>query len=467
MSEPAFLRALLDDVAVVLVVTLVRATWWRNAQNRSSKRHASPVRGLRLVVTTDDYEEALRFYRDTLGLVEQFRQETDEGRVAILDAGLATLEIGDPGNAGLVDHLEVGRRVAGHLRVALEVTDATTATDAAVGAGARLVAPPVRTPWGSVNARLEAPAGLHLTLYTNDSSGSARPLAGGTVGLAEPDPAWGELGRRLAGQARGALGPVARLVAHAGSTAVPGLAAKPVVDLVLAVDDPTDEQGYLPALEALGYTLALREPEWHEHRLLRRHDPAVNLHVFALGSPEVERMLAFRDQLRSDPRDRVLYETTKRELAAREWRVVQDYADAKSAVVREILGRALARLPVPHDTVVLVPEPSGGAAADFAGSLAGLLGLPLLRVATAREVLTATLPAGPPVGPPDDALAAAAAAVVLALAASSAGAVLAGPWAAAADVEAATLPGLVVAADPTRPVAAEARRVRQLSTWQS
>jgi GrpB-like predicted nucleotidyltransferase (UPF0157 family) len=139
-----------------------------------------------------------------------------------------------------------------------------------------------------------------------------------------------------------ALGPRAVQVEHVGSTSVPGLAAKPVIDIVLVVADSADEAGYLPDLETAGYVLQFREPDWHEHRFLRDHDPDVQVHVFSVGSPEVERMLLFRDRLRAVPEERELYQRTKRELAARRWDYVQDYADAKSTVVEEIISRALA-----------------------------------------------------------------------------------------------------------------------------
>ena len=163
-----------------------------------------------------------------------------------------------------------------------------------------------------------------------------------TVTLVEYDEAWPALYEREAERIRAALGDLALLLEHAGSTSVPGLAAKPRIDVVLAVADSADEDAYVPALEAAGYAFWLREPEWHEHRLFKDTDPDVNVHVFSLGSEEIDRMLRFRDHLRADAADRELYERTKRELAAREWRVVQDYADAKTEVVEDILGRARA-----------------------------------------------------------------------------------------------------------------------------
>jgi GrpB-like predicted nucleotidyltransferase (UPF0157 family) len=139
---------------------------------------------------------------------------------------------------------------------------------------------------------------------------------------------------------REALGEGAREVVHVGSTSVPGLGAKPIVDVNLLVDDPSDEQSYVPALEAADFTFRLREPEWFEHRLLRGTQPRTNLHVFPVGCPESDRMVRFRDWLRQKPDDRALYERTKRRLASKSWRTVQDYADAKTDVVEEIMRRA-------------------------------------------------------------------------------------------------------------------------------
>jgi GrpB-like predicted nucleotidyltransferase (UPF0157 family) len=164
---------------------------------------------------------------------------------------------------------------------------------------------------------------------------------GGDVVLVEYDGAWPARYRQHEQRIRAALGDRAVEVHHAGSTSVPGLAAKDVIDVVLVVPDPTDEAAYAPALEEAGYVLHLREPEWHEHRLFKERSPRVNLHVFGPGCEEVWRMLAFRDHLRSVETDRELYERTKRDLATREWGRVQDYADAKTAVVTDIMTRAL------------------------------------------------------------------------------------------------------------------------------
>ncbi|HEY2958376.1 MAG TPA: VOC family protein [Actinomycetota bacterium] len=131
-------------------------------------RGGAGVAQLRLAVTAEDYERALRFYRDVLGMpqVGTFTSPDGGGRVTILDAGRATLELADPRYAAYIDEVEVGRRVAGPVRVALEVADAAVATGAAQDAGARVLAPPTTTPWNSSNARLDAPAGLQLTLFT-------------------------------------------------------------------------------------------------------------------------------------------------------------------------------------------------------------------------------------------------------------------------------------------------------------
>jgi GrpB-like predicted nucleotidyltransferase (UPF0157 family) len=164
-----------------------------------------------------------------------------------------------------------------------------------------------------------------------------------TIHLAEYDPEWPVLFEREATRIRAVLGATAVRIEHVGSTAVPGLAAKPVIDIVLVVADSADEDAYVPALESAGYTLRIREPDWFEHRLFKGPDTNVNVHTFSEDCEEVGRMLAFRDWLRTHDDDRDLYLNTKRELAAREWRHVQSYADAKSAVVQEINARAQSR----------------------------------------------------------------------------------------------------------------------------
>jgi predicted enzyme related to lactoylglutathione lyase len=127
----------------------------------------APVLELRLVVTVDDYDSAVAFYRDALGLEELAVWSSPDGRVMLLGAGQATLELTDPGHAAFIDEVEVGRRVAGHVRVAFGVPDAGAATRRLADAGATVIAEPTRTPWNSLNARLDAPAGLQLTLFEN------------------------------------------------------------------------------------------------------------------------------------------------------------------------------------------------------------------------------------------------------------------------------------------------------------
>ena len=162
-----------------------------------------------------------------------------------------------------------------------------------------------------------------------------------TIELAEYDREWPRLYEREAARIGEALGSKALRIEHVGSTSVPGLAAKPLIDIVLVVADAADESAYVPELEAAGYVLRIREPDWFEHRLFKGPDTNVNVHTFSDGCEEVDRMVDFRDWLRAHDEDRDLYLAAKRELAQREWKYVQNYADAKSAVVREILARAL------------------------------------------------------------------------------------------------------------------------------
>ena len=168
------------------------------------------------------------------------------------------------------------------------------------------------------------------------------PRLSGPVELVDYDQAWPELFAREEHRIRATLGATVVSLEHVGSTSVPGLAAKPIVDILLVVPDSADESAYVPALVAAGYVLVIREPEWHEHRVFKGPDTNINLHVFSAGSSEVERVLVFRDWLRTHDDDRHLYERTKRELAARDWTYIQNYADAKTEVVEAIIARALA-----------------------------------------------------------------------------------------------------------------------------
>ena len=138
-----------------------------------------------------------------------------------------------------------------------------------------------------------------------------------------------------------ALGSRAPRIEHAGSTSVPGLVAKPVIDILLVVAHSADEEAYVPALQSAGYLLRIRETNWYEHRMFNGPDTEINLHVFSSGCPEISRMPLFRDWLRNNAADRELYARTKLALAQQEWEQVQDYADSKTAVVEEILSLAL------------------------------------------------------------------------------------------------------------------------------
>ena len=169
--------------------------------------------------------------------------------------------------------------------------------------------------------------------------GEFTPL-NGPIQIADYHPEWPQLFEHEAERIRRVLGNRVLLLEHVGSTSVPGLAAKPRIDILLVVADSADESAYIPPLEAAAYVLHIREPDWYEHRLFKGPDTDINLHVFSPGCPEIDRMLLFRDWLRNNTSDRQLYERTKRELARRDWKYTQNYADAKATVVEEILARA-------------------------------------------------------------------------------------------------------------------------------
>jgi GrpB-like predicted nucleotidyltransferase (UPF0157 family) len=160
--------------------------------------------------------------------------------------------------------------------------------------------------------------------------------------VADYDPAWPGRFRREEAKIRTTLGEAALAIEHIGSTSVPGLAAKPIVDILLVVEDSGEEASYLPALEEAGYVLRVREPDFHEHRMFRTPEKDVHLHVYSAGSPEIERYLLLRDRLRENAEERELYVRTKRELARRDWPSMQHYAEAKTEVVEGIIARAAA-----------------------------------------------------------------------------------------------------------------------------
>jgi GrpB-like predicted nucleotidyltransferase (UPF0157 family) len=172
--------------------------------------------------------------------------------------------------------------------------------------------------------------------------GGPRPLSG-RIELCDYDARWPHRYAEHASRVRVALGGRAIRIEHVGSTSVPSLVAKPVIDIVLEVPDSADEGAYVGDLEAAGYVLRIREPDWFEHRLFDTPGRDLNLHVFSAGCAETERMVRFRDWLRGSAADRELYARAKRALAARDWKYVQQYADAKTDVVEQIMIRALSR----------------------------------------------------------------------------------------------------------------------------
>ena len=172
--------------------------------------------------------------------------------------------------------------------------------------------------------------------------GELKPLSAPIL-LVAYDPAWPGRFEHEAERIRRTLGKKALRVEHVGSTSVPGLPAKPIIDVLLVVSASANETEYATSLEGAGYKLHVREPGWYEHRMFKGPENDVNLHVFSLGSPEIERMLAFRDWLRTNEDDRELYARSKRALAAQEWKYTQNYADAKTPVIEEIMSRVRGR----------------------------------------------------------------------------------------------------------------------------
>ena len=172
-------------------------------------------------------------------------------------------------------------------------------------------------------------------------------MAGGAPRIAievtDPDPAWPRTYDNLARRIREALGWRVLQLEHVGSTSVPGLAAKPIIDIDLTVADPDREQDYIPALEAIGFRLAIREPWWHGHRMLQADEPPCNLHVFGFDSPELIKHRIFRDWLRGNPGDRDRYAAAKRQAASEANAAgehIMQYNARKQQVIREIYRRA-------------------------------------------------------------------------------------------------------------------------------
>jgi GrpB-like predicted nucleotidyltransferase (UPF0157 family) len=189
---------------------------------------------------------------------------------------------------------------------------------------------------GASAAQVPSPGELRMLAVT---IGAPQRLDG-SIGLHPSDREWPRMYADEAARVVSVLGAKVLLLEHVGSTSVPGLPAKPIIDMLLVVADSSDEPDYVPPMEAAAYVLRIREPDWYQHRLFKGPAANINLHVFSAGCVEIERMLRFRDHLRSNASDRELYSRTKRELAARRWKYVQEYADAKTEVVEAIIARS-------------------------------------------------------------------------------------------------------------------------------
>ena len=163
------------------------------------------------------------------------------------------------------------------------------------------------------------------------------------IKIVEYDPNWPKQFEAHARIIAGALGGAALRIEHIGSTSVPGLAAKPIIDILVVVPNSADESSYLPQLEAAGYVLRVREPEWNEHRMFRTPEKDVHIHIYSIGCRQIQRNLTFRDHLRNHIEDRRRYEHTKRELAAKEWSHMDAYANAKTEVIESIIAASQAK----------------------------------------------------------------------------------------------------------------------------
>jgi GrpB-like predicted nucleotidyltransferase (UPF0157 family) len=160
------------------------------------------------------------------------------------------------------------------------------------------------------------------------------------IEILDYDPDWSKKFEMHADLIRKSLGKAAVSVEHVGSTSVPGLAAKPIIDILVVVEESADEDSYLPLMEGAGYVLRVREPDFHEHRMFRTPARDVHVHVLCRGSREVDRMLTFRDRLRSNVGERKEYEAVKRSLASQSWPDMNAYAAAKSETVERIIAAA-------------------------------------------------------------------------------------------------------------------------------
>ena len=158
------------------------------------------------------------------------------------------------------------------------------------------------------------------------------------IKIAEYDSTWPALFAKHAKIIGDALGSAAWRIEHIGSTSVPGLAAKPIIDILVVVKDSADESLYLRQMEAAGYVLRVREPDWYEHRMFRTPDKDVHVHIYSDGCPEITRTLTFRDRLRRNSDDRTRYEQTKRQLATQDWSDMNAYAQAKTVVIEDMIA---------------------------------------------------------------------------------------------------------------------------------
>lgn len=154
------------------------------------------------------------------------------------------------------------------------------------------------------------------------------------------DPEWQKKFETHRGIIAEALGAAAQQIEHIGSTSVVGLAAKPIIDILVVVENSADEAVYLSKLNVAGYVLRVREPDWHEHRMFRTPERDVHVHVYSLGCKEIGRILIFRDRLRTSIEDRQRYEDLKRALAKNDWPDMNAYADAKAELIEKIIAAA-------------------------------------------------------------------------------------------------------------------------------
>ena len=171
----------------------------------------------------------------------------------------------------------------------------------------------------------------------NEPSGLTGGVEKRDIKIVDYDSTWPQKFDRHARIIADALGTAALRIEHIGSTSVPGLAAKPIIDILVVVADSSDEPKYLPHLVAAGYAMRVREPDWNEHRMLRTPEKDVHIHIYSAGCREIERNVMFRDRLRQNAGDRRRYEQTKRELADKEWIDMNAYASAKTEVIEKII----------------------------------------------------------------------------------------------------------------------------------